>query len=161
MVEYEIGPNSRKCIISGRELLTGEMVYSVLVEEEGKFRRRDYSAECWQGPPENAFSHWNALLADPKRKQETVLDENMLMDCFERLEGEADVKQQNFRYILGLMLARKKKLRLISSQEVSGMERIVFRSPKTGADYEILHGVLSDAEMESLQEEVSKLAGCA
>ena len=36
MVEYEVQPNTRKCAISGRVLQSGETVYTVLSDEEGK-----------------------------------------------------------------------------------------------------------------------------
>src|SRR5438093_3859570 len=58
MTEYQIEANTRRCALSGRELRPGEKFYSVLFDEGGKFQRRDYSTEVWQGPPPNAFSFW-------------------------------------------------------------------------------------------------------
>ena len=58
MTEYQIQPNTRRCAVSGRELKPGERYFSVLLDEAGKFVRKDYGAEAWQGPPADAFSFW-------------------------------------------------------------------------------------------------------
>ncbi len=49
MIDYQIQPSTRRCCASGRELRPGERYYSVLMEEDGKFVRKDYSVEAWQG----------------------------------------------------------------------------------------------------------------
>ena len=41
MTEYQIEANTRRCVVSGRELKPGEKYYSVLTDEGGKFQRRE------------------------------------------------------------------------------------------------------------------------
>jgi len=56
MTDYQIQPNTRRCLITGRELRPGERYYSALLEEGDRFVRQDFSAEAWQGAPAGAFS---------------------------------------------------------------------------------------------------------
>lgn len=81
------------------------------------------------------------------------------MDCFERLEGQDDPKQQNFRYIIGLMLVRKRKLKLVKTENLGDMEKLVLRCSKTSTDHEVLHTKLTESELDKVQEEVMGLLG--
>ncbi|MEY4191062.1 MAG: hypothetical protein RIR17_1798 [Planctomycetota bacterium] len=160
MVEYEVQPNTRKCAKSGRVLQPGETVYTVLAEESGKLVRKDYAEENWQGAPEGCFSHWKGKVKETATTKKSLpMDESMLMDCFERLEGQDDPKQQNFRYIIGLMLVRKRKLKLLKTENLGDMERLVLRCQKTNTNHEILHTKLTENELDKVQEEVLGLLG--
>ena len=87
MTEYQIQASTRVCAATGRELRAGERVYSVLLEEAGKFVRKDYSEPAWQGPPDGAFSFWKTRLADGQVTRRPPIDDELLLECFRRLEG--------------------------------------------------------------------------
>src|SRR6266436_2886057 len=99
MTDYQIDANTRRCAVTGRELRPGEKFFSVLLDEHGKFVRRDYSGEAWQGPPPGAFSFWAGRIpADENRRP--PIDDEMLVECFQRLEGQTDPARVNFRYVV-------------------------------------------------------------
>ena len=56
MIDYEIQRCTRRCAATDRELKDGETCYSVLVAEGAAVVRRDYSAQAWQGPPDQVVS---------------------------------------------------------------------------------------------------------
>ena len=160
MVEFEIQASTRQCAISGIELKPGDWVWSVLTDEEGRMVRKDYSVDTWQGPPVGAFSFWKFQIREKASSKETQkLDESQLQDWFERLEGQEEAKQQNIRYLLGLMLLRKKKLKLLKTEDLGDMEKVVLRCPKTGVDHEVLHPKISESQAFQLQDEVNSLLG--
>jgi len=99
MTDYQIQPNTRHCAATGRELRAGEKFYSVLLLESGKLIRRDYAAEAWQGPPEGAFSFWSGRVPAADQSRKLRIDDDLLADCFQRLEGQAEPGQVNFRYV--------------------------------------------------------------
>ena len=51
MIDYQIQPSTRRCCVSGRELRPGERCFTVLLDQGGRFVRRDYAPESWAGPP--------------------------------------------------------------------------------------------------------------
>src|SRR5436190_725241 len=112
MMEYQIQPNTRRCCVTGRELAPGEQCYSVLLDEAGKFVRRDFSAEGWQGPPAGAFSFWQGKISNCRTPRRPPIDDEMLLDCFTRLEGQLESSRITFRYVLGLLLLRRKRLKI-------------------------------------------------
>src|SRR5262249_53291381 len=111
MIDYQIQPNTRRCSLSQRELQPGDKVYSVLVVEEGRFVRNDYSAEAWQGPPPGAFGFWLGTVAAPENKRKLPINDEVLADFFLQLEGQAEPAKVNIRYVLALLLMRRRRLR--------------------------------------------------
>jgi hypothetical protein len=159
MTEYQIQPNTRRCAASGRELKPGERYYSVLLDEGGAFVRKDYAAEAWSGPPEDAFSFWAGRVpADGGRKRPPI-DDDLLLDCFQRLEGRADSAGENFRYVLGLLLMRRKRLRFDEARNEDGREWLILRCARTGARYEVADPRLTDEEMTAVQDDVFQALG--
>jgi hypothetical protein len=133
MVEFEIQASTRQCAISGKELKPGDWVWSVLTDEEGRMVRKDYSVDTWQGPPAGAFSFWKFQIREKASTKETQkLDEIQLQDWFERLEGQEEAKQQNIRYLLGLMLLRKKKLKLLRRKTLATWKKLSFVAQRQG-----------------------------
>jgi hypothetical protein len=159
MTEYQIQPNTRRCAISGRELKPGEPYYTALLEADGQFVRQDYSAEAWTGPPANAFSFWSGRVpsaAEPKKLQ---FDDDMLLECFERLEGQAESSRVSFRYVVALLLMRRKRLKFEEARIENGQEVLVLRCGKSGTTHEVINPGMTDEQMTAVQEEVFKVLG--
>jgi hypothetical protein len=159
MPEYQIQPNARRCSASGRELRAGERFFSVLTEESGKFVRRDYAAEAWQGPPHDVFSFWSGKVATPDGRRRPVIDDELLLDCFGRLEGQTEPGRINFRYVVGLLLMRRRRLRLDSVAREDGVEVLHLRCPRTGTKYRAVNPDLSEEETTAVQDEVFQALG--
>ena len=117
MTEYQIQPNTRRCAVSGRELKPGERYFSVLHDEAGKFVRKDYGAEAWQGPPADAFSFWAGRVQAAGARTPPPIDDDMLLECFQRLEGRTEPAGENFRFVLALLLMRRKQLQVRGGAE--------------------------------------------
>jgi hypothetical protein len=159
MAEYQIQPNARRCSVSGRELQSGERFYSVLTEESGKFVRRDFAADAWQGPPHDAFSFWAGHIPQSDARRRPAIDDDMLLDCFARLEDQTAPAKIKFRYVVGLLLMRRRRLRLEETSHEGDTEILCVRCPRTGTRYRLINPNLSDAEIADVQDEVFRAVG--
>jgi hypothetical protein len=159
MTEYQIQPNSKRCSVSGRELRPGERYYSVLLDQAGAFVRQDFSAEVWTGPPEGAFSFWMGRVPSGDEKQRPRFDDDLLLDCFHRLEGQTDPARVNFRYVLALLLMRRKRMKFEETVLENGAEHLALKCTRTGEKHLVLNPQLSEDEMVQVQEEVVKVLG--
>jgi hypothetical protein len=159
MIDYQIQPNTRRCFLTGRELTPGEKIYSVLLDEGGQLVRHDYGGDVWQGPPVGAFSFWAGRVPAPDHNKRPRIDDEMLIECFTRLEGQSDPGRVNFRYIVALLLMRRKRLKFQASQSEDGHEVLRLRDARTGALHDVVNPGLTDEEMASVQEEVLKVLG--
>ena len=149
---YEIPRTSGVCASTGRELEPGEPYYAVLVdlptdqqptEAESNDNaaskdkaaealralglcRLDVSIEAWEGGfrPEGLFSYWKSTVPEPTTKKKLFVDDAILMNLLERLADATEPDRLAFRYVLALILMRKKLLRYdgndIKQAEVDG-----------------------------------------
>lgn len=118
--DWEIARGTGRCAISGHDFIEGESYYAALLEGPAGLERRDYALDAWTGPPEGAVCYWRARV--PVRdKKPAAIDTELLTHLFLRLEDEPSETSQQFRFVLGLLLMRKKLLRF--EQTVRDTER--------------------------------------
>jgi len=159
MTEYQIQPNSRRCTVTGRELRPTECFFTALVEADGQFVRQDYSAEAWHGPPPGAFSFWSGRVPKEGETHKPRVDDDMLLECFERLENQTEPRKLSFRYVVALLLMRRKRLKFEESAVVNDREVLTLRCVKTGTRHQVANPGMPEEEMAAVQEEVFKVLG--
>jgi hypothetical protein len=159
MTDYQIQANTRRCAVSGRELSPGEKFYSVLFDENGQFVRKDYADEAWPGVPEGAFSFWSGRVPPVESDRRPRFDNELVLDCFSRLEGQVEQDRVNFRYVLALLLMRRKRFKFEEARTVDDQETLVLRCSRTGERHEVVNPRLTEEEMVAVQEEVFKILG--
>jgi hypothetical protein len=159
MTDYHITQNSKRCTATGRELQPGEKYFSVLVEQDHKLVRQDYSQEAWQGPPAGAFSFWTGRISDTGGDSKPQIDDELLLDCFQRLDGENDPNKVNFRYVVALLLMRRKRLKFEEAKVKDGQEFLVLRCAGSKKKVEVLNPGLTEEEMLSVQDQVFQILG--
>lgn len=109
-LDFSIRSCTRRCAESGRALSAGEPYYSILVEEANDVVRRDIAAEAWQGPPAEHLGWWRARIADRNAGKPKLAPGEVLISLFERWAN--DPQQTDARYVLALLLIRRRMLRV-------------------------------------------------
>jgi len=158
-MEYQIQAPTRRCAATGRELEPGEPFYTVLLDEGGKFIRQDYSAEAWQGPPEKAFSFWKGVVPAQDETRKPRIDDDLLVECFQRLEGQTEPDRLNFRYVVALLLMRRKRFKFDETKVEGDREILCLRCVRTRQVHQVINPRLTEDEMAAVQEEVFKVLG--
>jgi hypothetical protein len=159
MTDYQIQPHTRRCAVTGRPLQPGERFYTALLEEGDSFVRKDYSGEAWQGPPTGAFSFWSGRVPPPEEGKRPHIDDDLLADCFDRLEGQTEPSRVNFRYVIALLLLRRKRFKFEEARVEGGREILRLRCVRSREMREVINPGLSEDEMAAVQEEVFKVLG--
>ncbi len=158
-MEYQIQDRSRYCVRTGRELRPGERFFSVLFDREGAWVREDISTEAWDGPPVDAFSFWMSRVPPPEHTRRLQVDEQLLIDCLARLADETDPAKVNFRYVLALLLMRRKRLRFEETAHELGNELLVLRCTRTRTAYRVVNPHLTEQQIADVQAEVQNVLG--
>jgi hypothetical protein len=122
MADWDIKKTLGHCYGTEQEIEVGQKYFAALVETEEGFQRRDYSAEFWTENKPEAYCFWKTKMPDPDKKKDIFIDDEMLMVFFERLAEETDQDKINFRFVLTLILMRKRKLKYDSSEIKDGSE---------------------------------------
>lgn len=107
--EYKVNRCTRQCYAQRRPLRDGEWYYSVVLEADEDYIRRDYSADSWEGPPEGAIGWWKNRMPAADEKKLVLAPPEVLIDLLRQM-GEFPAKEK-CRYLLALMLMRRRIVR--------------------------------------------------
>jgi len=164
MDEWEINTPSGQCCGTGEKIEPGQEYYAALVETEEGLQRRDFCIEYWQKEQPNVFCYWKSKLPRPDEKKRIFVDDEMLMAFFERLAGETEQEKINFRFVLTLILMRKKRLKYDSSRRQASCGEIkddkeVWRLKKVGETefVEVINPHLDEEQIGQLSSQLSQI----
>ena len=157
MADWDINRPLGQCCGSGRKIEFGENYYAALVETEQGLQRRDFSAEYWEGSKPGVYCFWKTRLAAPNEKKQLFVSDDMLMAFFARLAEETDAEKVSFRFVLALVLMRKRRLKYDSTKLDHGRE--VWRLRVTGDKdlVEVVNPHLDQDRIETLTAQVGQI----
>jgi hypothetical protein len=157
MTDYEIARPVGRCSVSGREFVEGETFHTVLFETPQGYERRDISEQCWQGPPPEAVCHFKAQLPKKEKPRKTFVNDELLLDFFRRLADSEDAAKLRFRFVLSLILMRKRLLKYEQTLRQEDGEFWEMRLTRDKSTHRVFHPPLGDAEIEELTRELGAL----
>lgn len=137
LLEVEISNCTRRCAAGDRPLAPGEEYFSTLTLEQGAPVRRDFAAEAWQGPPDGVVAWWKSRMEGGAKAR--LAPHEVLVNLFAALAdqpGEAE-----FRYVLGLLLVRRKVLKLVEGDRMASADRILLECPQREEQFDLLVAV--------------------
>ena len=106
---YEVGRPGGRCAVSGRAIEPGEKFMAALRETPEGFERLDVATEQWEAfDRTNILASWQTVMPRPEQKKKLFVDDEVLCTLFERLGDTGEPAKLNFRFVLGLILMRKR-----------------------------------------------------
>lgn len=154
-MDYQFRPIGRKCAATGAELVPGTLCHSVLIERNGDLQRLDYSAEGWTSPPPEAIGVWTCFVPKPHEVRQEPLDTNALMSCFEQLSEEGNPARDGLRYILALLLVKKRRLKLDGTRADGDVDYLQLSGAHGEGVWEVRDPNPSDADVQQWQRELN------
>jgi hypothetical protein len=157
--DWNIRSRAEVCDATGKPFEEGEIFYTALFREEDGFRRNDLCEEAWTARSADpaapvAFSSWRSKFEPPAPPPPEPLPRDDAEGMLRRLLESNDPAHVNTRYLLAVMLERKRILRPQPAVE-KGM--LVYEHARTGETFLIVDPDLSLADLVAVQEEVSAL----
>jgi hypothetical protein len=159
---WHIRSRARECAATARPFADGETIVTALFPdpEHGGFIRRDFSLDAWgeRGPDEAApFSCWRSRYASPVSDKPAKAEREDPEDILRRLVEEDADHTENTRYILAVMLERRKLLVETDTQRTpTGILRI-YENRRTGEVYIVKDPNVPLDQVDALQQEVVAL----
>lgn len=156
--DWEIRKRSDTCTLTQRPFQDGEFFFTALYREGSGFRREDISEDAWASlPPEpRPFSFWRSKFELPPPPPPEPLAKQDAEGILRRLIAESDDSSRNARYILALMLERKRLLKPMPSEDG---DVLVYEHAQSGETFLIPNPRLSMDQVPEVQREVSALLG--
>jgi hypothetical protein len=157
MDEWEIDKPLGQCCATGRAIEPGEEYYATLVQTEQDFARRDFCAEYWTQNKPMVFCYWKTKLPSPDQKKHLFIDDDMLMAFFERLGTETEQEKVNFRFVLALVLMRRRRLKYDSSKMNDGKDIWRLRITGTQDFVEVINPNLGEQQVSQLTTQIGEI----
>ena len=106
-----IKPSTGKCFVSGRDLAVDEKFMAAVRQTPTGLERISVTADCWDKfDKTDLLGFWQAVHRPAQAKPRMLIDDNLLIDIFEQLSDTTDGGKLGFRFVLGLILLRKRLL---------------------------------------------------
>jgi len=159
--EWNIQARASQCAVTGRPFEKGETVFSALYWRDGQYQRVDLCGQAWKERNENIepLSAWQTEFVPPPPPEPEALKKDDAESLLRRLVAENASATKNARYILALMLERKKVLRQLERQKQEGVTTLVYEHLPSGEVWLIEDPGLKLGELTAVQDEVAKLLG--
>lgn len=133
---YESARPTHVCASTGRPLEAGERYIATLTDspESDELVRLDFTAEAWDAgarPDQPMIAVWRPTEADRESERSLLMGTDDLLGLFEGMEAADEGRAAVFRYLLALMLLRKRLFRVVD-QRVGDTGRPVLQLVRRG-----------------------------
>jgi len=118
--------------------------------------RYDYAADAWEGAPENAIGWWKSHVPDHRGEKMRWAPNDVMLHYFGQLEGNAE--KEDVRYVLALLLVRRRILRMEELEEASvDAEEMTLFCAKNETTHHVRVAQPSPERIAAIQEELAEL----
>jgi hypothetical protein len=166
LLDFEVQRLTRRCAATDRPLEPGEICYSVLEIQGADIVRKDYCQEAWTSAPEASFGWWKTRIPEPTAKKVKLAPNEVLLQLFDEMADLDD--QQDLRYVLTLLLVRRRVLRLdlpvgeigshaVRTDNKSAIETMCVYCPQRDEKYEVQVAMPAAERIDEIQQRLSEL----
>jgi len=154
MAEWKITTRTPECSACGRTFPEGERHVSALSLQGEDLRRIDSCEACFkpEAGREDLFFWFTRTRAGRRRALE--FDLPTLEQLFLRLEGRSEKRIRELRYVLCLILMRKRRLKLQRVERGSEGEAMIVRRPRRDEGWKVFVFDFSIERLEELRGEL-------
>ncbi len=160
---WKLSRPARVCAATERELAEGETIYSALRETPEGLVRSDYAADAWpEVDRDGVLGFWRTQVpSTEKRSRRLVIDVEAFYTVFSQIpEDETRRLRQLFRYILALILVRKRVLRLEEIEKAPDAETLHLYDNRAKTSVRVVSPEATAEETQQVQEQLNEIFEC-
>jgi hypothetical protein len=157
--DWEIKPRSRHCARTQEAFDQGATIYTLLFRDRAGFRREDISEKAWQQIKQNVapFSFWKSKFQVPPPAAPEPMPKESVEELLRRLVREDLPEHLNARYVLAILLERKRTLKQVDIRESADEKILIYEHVKTGEAFIIPDPRLRLDQLDAVQQEIYSL----
>jgi len=161
MNEWNVQKPQKTCFICTKEFIAGDTLYSGIADAGSNFIRKDYCTICWgKSSKDDLFSYWKSVIPQKEEKRKENID--AVIDFFKELisNPEWDENRAKIKYILSLILLRRKRLKLIKTFTKADFDVMVFEKSWDGDTVDVRDPKINEQELDTLKIQLEQLFDC-
>jgi len=147
----------RVCAGCRKEFAYGEEIVSAVREVEEQLLRQDYCLVCWKKPPEDVFSYWRGIF--PEKSKPNIEDMDKVQKFFDKLLAKPETTPEidGVKFFAALVLARKKRLKLMGTRRHEEKTLIQVEKLWDGERAEIPDPGITEEQIAGIRQSMEKL----
>lgn len=156
--KYEVARSGGKCAVCGGDILPEQKFMAALVENPQGFARTDCCLLCWEKfDRSGALAFWQTALPKTEAKRKLFVDDAVLCELFERLAQVTEPAKVNFRFLLGMILMRKRLLVYETTRVEDGKEIWTVRPRGREDRLEMTNPKLDEQQMLEVSQQLGEI----
>lgn len=156
---YEVSRPLGKCTVTGEPIQPGQKFHAALKEVPTGIERADVCEAAWgEYPKEGLLASWLATMPTGEAKKKVFVDDEVLLTLFERLSETTEGTKLRFRFVLGLILMRKRLITYEGEKTGSAGDSVWLVKIKGKGDaIELLNPHLSEGQVEDVAGQLGEI----
>lgn len=155
---YDVPRPLGKCTVCGRDIPPGEKFMAVVRDTATGLERVDISLDCWPGFDHSALlGYWQATMPRPEEKKKLFVDDEVLCQLFERLADATEPGKVNFRFVLGLILMRKRLIIYEGARRENDRDLWIVRMKGREEKLDLFDPKLGEQEMAEVSQQLGQI----
>jgi hypothetical protein len=157
MTEWDIQPRSSTCTGCQQPFADKQTYHTLLSMSTTGYQRRDLCANCFTSR-DGAMSYWQGEYKMPTPPPPEPIQKDTAESLLRKLVESTDPGQNAARYILAVMLERKRILKhRDTTTDAAGNELLVYEHAGTGESFTVPDPHLHLDQLEEVQKHVAEL----
>lgn len=156
---YEVARPRGQCVVCQTPIEPGSPLMAALRETALGFERLDVCMTCWSAfEKADLVGFWKTHMPKAEQKRKLFVDDDVLAQLFERLSETTEPAKLNFRFVLGLILMRKRLIMYESSRtDDAGQELWQVRFKGKEAVMDLLNPKLDEAQILDVSNQLGEI----
>jgi hypothetical protein len=161
--EYDISKSDYLCRSCHKRLDQGTELVATVREVDEELRREDFCPECWavrSGQDDRGLvGQWRTRVPPPAEKKKLLVDDELLVELFERLEQADTPVKMDLRFVLALVLMRKKLLIYDRTERLDGGQEtwVLHRRGSEESPLKVVNPRLDEARIAELHDQLGQI----
>jgi len=155
--EWNMPRRGESCVGCGRLFEIGESLQAILYEVSGGYQRKDFCERCPPPAEPVPLAVWKTRRPAPATPKSQPFDREAVYAFFQRLEADERPEHQQFRFVLALLLWRKRVLKFRETERRDDTEYWNFSAPHVGRMHTAARPDLAEDELERLSAQLEQL----
>jgi len=156
---YDVPRPAGVCAVSGRAIAPGEKFVAAVRETPTGLERIDVSPQAWgEFDKASLLGFWQTVMPRPEQKpKKPFVDDEVLCTLFERLADASEPAKINFRFVLGLILMRKRLVVYETTRSEEGRDVWVVRVKGREDRLDLVDPKLNEAQVTEVSQQLGEI----
>lgn len=146
------------CAATNEPIAPEEHFITALRETPAGFERLDIKLAAWDSfDRTDIVAFWKMSMPKAEAKKKLLIDDNVLCDLLERLQGVESIEKQCFRFVLALILMRKRLVIYENTRVVDGKEIWTMRLKGRDGSFDLIDPKPTDDQIAAVKDQLGEI----